>query len=439
MQSVQTIEQRTIRKISYRIIPYIFVLYIISFLDRVNIGYAALDMNKALGLTSTVMGLISGIFFIGYFLFEVPSNILMHRIGARIWIARILISWGIVVIITAWAQNATHMYILRFVLGLAEAGFFPGIILYITYWFRRKEQARAFALFMTALTVSNIIGAPLSTWIMDHIHWAGMPGWRWLFIIEGLPAVIFGIITYFYLTDRPEHANWLTEEEKQWLLTELRKEQEAKANRNTLSTKQVLANPRVWYLALVYFTLVTGLYGINFWMPTIIKSFSKLLTNTEVGLIAMLPYIAGAIAMIYWGRRSDRTGERRWHTAIPPFIGAIGLIGCGITTDPVISILMMSLATVGIFSFFGPFWSLPALFLSEAAAAVGIAVINSVGNLGGFLGPYAIGFLKTSTGKVEAGLYFLAALLLICFLLAAGMRSSRVTTDSGAESNRLSQ
>jgi MFS transporter, ACS family, tartrate transporter len=428
-----TLGERTMKKISKRIIPFIFILYIISFLDRVNIGYAALDMNKALGLTSSALGLISGIFFFGYFLFEIPSNILMHRIGARIWIARILISWGAVVIITAWAQNATHMYILRFLLGVAEAGFFPGIILYITYWFRAKEQARAFALFMTALAASNIIGAPLSTWIMDHVHWAGMPGWRWLFVIEGAPAIIFGIVTYFYLTDRPELATWLTDEEKNWLKTELAKEEQAKKQRKHDSMKEILVNPSIWRFALIYFTLVTGLYGVGFWMPSIIKAFSKFLTNTQVGFITMIPYILGGLAMIWWARKSDRTGERRMHTALPPILGAIGLIGCGMTTNPVISLIMMSLATVGIYSFFGPFWSLPALFLSESAAAVGIAFINSVGNLGGFLGPYALGYLKDATGKVQAGLFFLSLFLIICALLVFSIKKEQANVSESQE------
>lgn len=436
MDNVATsLEERTLRKVTMRIIPYIFLLYIVAFLDRVNLGYAALDMNKALGLTSEVFGLISGIFFLGYFIFELPSNILLHRIGARIWIARILISWGIVVIITAWAQNAAHLYILRFLLGVAEAGFFPGIILYITYWFRAKEQARSFALFMTALAVSSIIGAPVSTWIMDHIHWFGMPGWRWMFVLEGLPAIIMGVITFYYLTDRPDDAKWLTQEEKNWLKAELQKEHEAKLKVKQYTTKEVLTNPRVWHLSLIYFTLVLGLYGIGFWMPQIIKAFSKLLTNTQVGLLTMIPYIVAGIAMILWARRSDRTGERRIHAAIPPVVGALGLIGAGMTTDPVISIIFMSVATMGIYSFFGPFWSLPALFLSESAAAVGIALINSIGNLGGFVGPYVLGMLKDVTGTVKAGLFFLSASLVISSLLVLAMRKEHASEPSDKSSD----
>ncbi|KAB2328316.1 MFS transporter [Cytobacillus depressus] len=424
------LEERTLKKVSRRIIPYIFVLYIIAFLDRVNIGYAALDMNKALGLTATAMGLISGIFFISYFLFEVPSNMLMHRIGARKWIGRIMISWGIVVIITAWVQNANHLYILRFILGVAEAGFFPGVILYITYWFRGKERARAVALFMAALPVSNIIGAPLSTWIMDNINWAGMEGWRWMFILEGIPAVILGIVTIFYLTDRPDQAKWLTKEEKEWLISELENENKRKTSNNNHKLKDIFASTRVWRLSFIYLTLVTGLYGIGFWMPTIIKGFSDILSNSQVGLIAMIPYILGGIGMVLWARNSDRTGERKMHAALPPLIGAIGLFGCGLTTNPVVSIVMMSIVTVGIYSIFGPFWAIPSLFLSEYEAAVGIALISSIGNLGGFIGPYVIGYVKDATGSVEMGLYFLSLVLFICFLLVFTIKKEHVTSPS---------
>ncbi|MHB1653082.1 MAG: MFS transporter [Desulfitobacteriaceae bacterium] len=428
MVETKSLGERTLRKVTYRILPFIFVLYIVAFLDRVNLGYAALTMNKALALSSSVFGLISGIFFLGYFIFEVPSNILMHRIGARVWIARILVSWGIVVIITAWVSNATHLYILRFLLGVAEAGFFPGIILYMTYWFPAKNQARAFALFMTALAVSNIIGAPVSTWILGF-NALGLAGWRWLFILEGAPAVIMGIVTIFYLTDRPEKANWLDKEEKEWLLAELKKEKGDKLQTKHLSTRQVMLNPRVWHLSFIYLSLVVGLYGIGFWLPQIIKAFSKVLTNQQVGFITMIPYIVGGIAMIIVARHSDSTGERRYHTAIPPLIGAFALIGSGLTSNPYVSIIMLSIATAGIYSFFGSFWSLPPMFLTGEAAAVGIAVINSVGNLGGFIGPYVLGALKDVTGSMTTGLYFLSACLVATTLLVLAIRKEHTVTD----------
>ncbi|KAB2328341.1 MFS transporter [Cytobacillus depressus] len=419
-----SIGERTSRKVFWRVIPFIFLLYIVAFLDRVNLGYAALDMNKDLAIASSTFGLVSGIFFFGYFLFEVPSNIVLHRVGARKWIARIILSWGLVVILTAWVQNTTHLYILRFLLGVAEAGFFPGVILYITYWFRAKDQAKAVALFMTALAASNIIGAPLSTWIMDNIQWAGMQGWRWMFILEGIPAVVLGIVTYFYLTDRPEEAKWLSTEEKTWLIEEIKRENEEKAGIKRYTTREVLANPRVWRLSFIYFSLVIGLYGIGFWMPTIVKSLSSTLSNTQVGLITMLPYIAGGIFMIWWAKRSDRTGERKWHTGLPPILGAIGLIGAGMTTNPYLSVFMMCIAVIGIYSFFGPFWALPALFLAEASAAVGIALINSIGNLGGFVGPYLLGYLNEVTGEMKFGLFFLSLCLVITSLLVLTTRKN---------------
>ncbi len=420
--------QLTLRKVSRHIIPFIFVLYIIAFLDRVNLGYAALTMNKELGLSSAVFGLISGIFFLGYFIFEVPSNILMHRIGARVWIARIMISWGIVVIVTAWVSNATHLYILRFLLGVAEAGFFPGIILYITYWFPAKQQARAFAFFMTALAASNIIGAPISTWILGF-NALGLHGWRWLFILEGSPAILFGIITLIFMTDRPEKAHWLSSEEKNWLIAELESEQKAKPQVKQLSKLQVFVNPRVWHLSAIYLTLVVGLYGIGFWLPQIVKAFSKTGSNQMVGFITMIPYVVGGISMVLVARHSDKTGERRYHTAIPPLIGAAALIGAGMTTNPYVSVAMLSIATAGIYSFFGSFWSLPPMFLAEEAAAVGIAVINSIGNLGGFVGPYALGALKGATGSMTSGLYFLSGSLIATTLLVLAIRKEHVSVS----------
>lgn len=427
-----SVEEQTVRKITKRILPFIFVLFIIAYLDRVNLGYAALEMNKDLAITSEAFGLLAGIFFCGYVLFEVPSNILLHKFGAGKWLARIMVSWGIIVVLMGFVENATHLYILRFLLGVAEAGFFPGIILYITYWFRSKDQAKAFAVFYTALPVSNIIGAPLSTWIMDSIHWFGWEGWRWMFVLEGLPAVLLGVITFFYLTDRPKQANWLTKEEKEWLETELERERQLKGHHEGHSILKVLRNGRVWLLAMVYIMINIGLYGIGFWMPQIIKGFSQQMTSTQVGLLTMIPYIFAGVAMIIWARHSDKTGERRWHAAIPPIIGAIGLSGCAMASDPVISLVYLSVTTIGLFSFFAPFWSIPNRFLTEASAAVGIAVINSIGNFGGFLGPYLMGYTKQLTGNLSSGLFFLSGALILCTILLLSFRQEKLRPDDNS-------
>lgn len=425
-----SLEKRTTRKVTRRIVPFIMMLYIIAFIDRANLGYAALDMNEALALTSQMFGVASGIFFISYFMFEVPSNIMLEKFGARKWIARILLTWGIAVVLTGFIQNVTHLYVLRFVLGALEAGFFPGIILYLTYWFRAKERAKTIAMFMTAIAVSYIIGAPLSTWIMDNINWMGMDGWRWMFILEGIPAVILGIVTLFYLTDRPEQAKWLTSDERNWLMKELKHEKEEKAKaefgQKQHGHKKTLTNPKVLYLAVIYFTFNIGLYGIGFWLPQIIKSLSSVLSNTQVGLLTMIPYIAGAIAMNIWSRRSDRSGERRIHAALPLIVGSLALFASGMTSDPVISIAFMCVAVAGMYSFYGPFWSLATQFLSTSAAAVGIAAINSIGNLSGFAGPYGIGMIQEATGSVSFALFFLSAALLVASVLLFAMRKDQL-------------
>ncbi|WP_339210900.1 MFS transporter [Aeribacillus sp. FSL K6-8210] len=422
MNDAVSLEKQTVRKVTRRIIPFVFFLYIISYLDRANIGYAALEMNDALGLTSQVFGLATGIFFIGYFLFEVPSNILMEKFGARVWIARILITWGIISMATGFVQEASHLYIIRFLLGVAEAGFFPGIVLYLTYWFRAKDHAKTIAMLMSAIPVSYIIGAPLSTWIMDNIHWFNVEGWRWMFLIEGAPAVIFGIVTLFYLADKPEDAKWLTEEEKNWLIAELEKERVKEADGKKGSAKhsghiEALRDAKVWYFAIIYFVYIAGTLGVSYWMPQIIDGMSASLSNTQIGLIATIPYIVATIAMNWWSARSDRKGERWLHAALPLLVGAITLIGAGVTLQPVLGMLFITLSLTGMYCYKGPFWALPTTMLNPAQAAVGIAVVNSIGNLGGFIGPYAVGALKDLTGGTSAGLYFLSGLLVFAFFM----------------------
>ena len=418
MVSGDGIGERTVGKVSRRLLPFLFILYVVAFLDRVNFGYAALDMNSALGISPELFGLLSGIFFIGYLLFEVPGNMILQRIGARVWISRIMISWGIVVIVTAAASSAAELFVLRFLLGVAEAGFFPGIILYITCWFRREDLARAVALFMTALAISSIIGAPVSTWILDNVHWFGIAGWRWLFVLEGLPALVLGVVTWFWLTDRPEEAAWLAPEEREWLSREIRKEA-AEPGGESPGFWKIIRDLRVWHLGIVYSLMTIGLYGLGFWMPQIIRSLNPSFSNVEIGLVMTLPFIAALFAMLAWSAHSDRTGERVWHTGLPPFIGGIALVVAGIVQDPLVAFLMLVIATAGIYCFFGPFWTMPAMFLAGAGAAVGFAIINSIGNAGGFIGPSLLGLVTQATGSVSMGLIVIGGCLILCGILAA--------------------
>jgi ACS family tartrate transporter-like MFS transporter len=424
MTGVGNIGERTVRKVGHRLLPFLFILYVVAFLDRVNFGYAALQMNSTLGISAELFGILSGIFFIGYLLFEVPGNMILQRIGARIWISRIIFSWGIVVIITAAVSSASEIFVLRFLLGVAEAGFFPGIILYITCWFRKEDLARAVALFMTALAVSNIIGAPVSTWILDNIHWFGIAGWRWLFVLEGLPALVLGVVTLYWLTDKPEEAAWLAPEERDWLSREIQKEAIQRGGEAS-GFWSIIRDPRVWHLGIVYCLMTIGLYGLGFWMPQIIHSLNPSFSNVEIGLVMTIPFIAALLAMLAWSAHSDRTGERIWHTGLPPFIGGIALVIAGLVADPLTAFLMLVIATVGIYCFFGPFWTIPAMFLAEAGAAVGFAVINSIGNIGGFIGPSLVGVATQATGSVSMGLVAIGGSLILCGILAAGFMRYR--------------
>jgi ACS family tartrate transporter-like MFS transporter len=415
-------ERALVHKITWRIIPFVFILYVISYLDRANIGYAALQMNRELALSSEAFGLISGIFFIGYFAFEVPSNIALNRFGARVWIARILLTWGVISFACGFVQNATQLYALRFLLGVAEAGFFPGIIVYLTYWFRQKELATTVALFTAAIPVSYIIGAPLSTWIMDNVAWLGWSGWRWMLMLEAAPAVLGGIVCLLYLPDRPQDAGWLTPAEKRWLLSEQDKDRKTRPAAAHLGLRQTLGNPRVLYLSFIYFVYQCGSLGTGYWMPQIIKSFSSRLTHTEIGLIAMIPYLFATIVMIAWSRRSDRRAERRRHAALPLGVAACAMLATGLVAAPVPAIAMISLALAGLYAFKSPFWALPTLFLSRESASVSIAVINSIGNLGGFVGPFFIGYVKDATHSATTGLMLLAALVCVAFLMTLFIR-----------------
>jgi ACS family tartrate transporter-like MFS transporter len=418
------IEATILRKLRTHIIPFVFVLFVIAYIDRINIGFAALTMNRQLAVSSQQYGFLAGIFFLGYFVFEIPSNLLLHKIGARVWIARILVSWGILAILTGFVQTVFHLYVLRFLLGVAEAGFFPGILLYLTYWFRRKQLAHAAALFIAAAPVASIFGAPLSGVMLDHIHWLGLSSWRWLLILEGIPAVAGGILVYYLLPERPTEARFLTADEKGLIMEELSQEQRQKLNATRITAAQALRHGRVWHLTAAYFAAMVANYSMIFWMPQHVKTLSAQYSNTKVGMFVMIPYIIGLTAMILVARSSDARLERRYHAAIPAIIAAISLIwlGASTTSSALFRVLLWSLVAFGIYSLLGPFWSLPNEFLTGFSAAAGIALINSFGNLGGFLGPYAIGAINRRTGSFRGGLVFAGFSLLTSAVLILALR-----------------
>jgi MFS transporter, ACS family, tartrate transporter len=415
---VISVEKRTIHNIRTRILPLIFVLYVVAFIDRINIGFAALTMNRELAITSHQFGIIAGIFFVGYVIFEIPSNLLLHKFGARIWIARILVTWGIIATLTGFVQNVHQLYFTRFLLGVAEAGFFPGIVLYLTYWFRQREQAQAIAFFMTGLPMASILGAPASGIILDHVHWLGLSSWRWLLILEGLPAIACGILTYFLLPSRPAEATFLTRDERDWITSELRREEQQKLEKQSVSAVQALTSGRVWHLALTALAWDIGLYWMSFWMPQTVKSLSAMYSNTGVGFLVMIPQLVGLMGMILVSRSSDRKLERRYHAAIPAMVGGVALLLLATASSPVFSIAILSLMSAGIYSVIAPLLSTPSEFLTGISAASGIALINSVANIGAFAGPYAIGVINERTGGLKGGMVFAGVSLLVSAALA---------------------
>ena len=397
-------EARTIHKLRMRIIPFVFVLYVISFLDRINISFAALTMNQELVITSKQFGWVAGIFFFGYFLFEIPSNLMLHKIGARIWIACILITWGFLATLTGLVHSVHQLYAVRFLLGLAEAGYFPGIALYLTYWFRQRDQAQAIALFLAGIPVTSILGSPVSGFLLDHVHWLNISSWRWLLILEGFPAVVGGVLTYFLLPSWPSEAKFLNQEEKNWIAGELAREEQEKLASHNITAGRALLNKRVWHLGFIGFTLNTAMYGMNFWMPQLVKLLSSGISNSRIGILVMLPHLVGLPVMVAVSRSSDRKQERRFHAAIPAILAGIALASLGLTHSVYPTILLLTLAALGIYSVYGPFYSLPGDFLAGFAAASGIALVSSVANLGGFAGPYVIGWISQKTGTLYGGL-----------------------------------
>lgn len=402
-------------KVTWRLIPFLFLCYVFAYLDRVNVGFAKLQMLSDLKFSETMYGLGAGIFFIGYFLMEVPSNLALHRFGARKWIARIMISWGIISAAMVFVTTPTMFYILRFLLGIAEAGFFPGIILYLTYWYPSSRRSKITALFMTGIPIAGVVGGPLSGWILERFdNVNGMHGWQWLFVLEAIPSIVAGVVTFFYLVDKIGDAKWLNKEEKALLERRIAEEQ---GRIEVRDAGGAFKNSRVWVLCAGYFGIIMGLYGISFWLPTLIKA-SGVSGALDVGLLTMIPYGVAAIGMVMIGRSSDKTKERRWHVAVPAMIGALGLVvSTFVPHQPVFAVASLTLATVGILGALCQFWTIPPAFMGGAAAAAGIAIINSVGNLAGFVSPYLVGWIKDATKSTDIGLYCVAVSLVAAALI----------------------
>jgi MFS transporter, ACS family, tartrate transporter len=419
-----TMEKTVLGKVTWRLIPFLFLLYVFNYLDRVNVSIAALTMKADLGLSDVLYGLGAGVFFLGYVLFEVPSNLILERVGARFWITRIMLTWGIISSAMLYVRSPAMFAVLRFLLGVAEAGFFPGIVLYLSYWFPAAERAKAISRFMVAIPVSAVLGGPLSGALLKLNGVAGLKGWQWIFLVEGLPSVLLGIVTLFYLTDRPEQARWLLPAEREWLAARLRREQADREWHPHFTLWQAFAQPRILLLCAIDLPYAVSLYGLNFWMPLILKSRSGW-SDPVVSSVGMIPSLAAAVGMLIVAAHSDRTGEGRRHLAGGAGVGAIGLAASAWVHSPVLTLVTFSVALIGLLSMVGPFWALSTCVMSGAAAAGAIAFINSVGNLGGFLGPALIGSFRESTGGPGAGFSLMAAGMLSAGALALLVRDRR--------------
>jgi len=406
--------ETTLRKVRRRLMPLIVLLYFVAYLDRNNVGFAKLGMQGDIGITEAAYGLGAGIFFLGYALLEIPSNGGMYRFGARKWIARILISWGIFATAMFLVNGEATFYVIRFLLGAAEAGFFPAILFYLTLWFPAAQRVTVLGIFILAQPISNALGAPVSGMLLNLEGVAGLHGWQWLYILEGIPAIVLGIITPFVMTDRPEHAKWLRPEEREWLSTTMSEELAHKQKAGKHNFLAGLKDPRTIAYSALYFGLVCGIYGLGLWLPTIVKALGKF-DSTQVGFIVFIPYAIAAVFVYFWSKRSDRTGNRVWHASMSMVLAAVGLLGAGflLPVNAVLAMVFLTLAAMGIYSAIAPFLAMPSAALTGAAAAAGLAMVNSLGNLGGFVAPYIVGILKDATGNSQTGLVFLAACLAI--------------------------
>jgi len=420
--------RRTIGAVTWRLVPFLLLLYIVAWLDRVNVSFAALQMNDALGFSASIYGFGAGVFFVGYALCEIPSNLILARVGARRWIARIMLTWGVLAVAMMFVRTASSFYLLRFLLGIAEAGFLPGIIYYLSHWFPAEQRARAVSMFMIGIPLAIVVGGPVAGVLLGMDGLMGLAGWQWLFLLEGAPAIVLGVVVWLLLPDSPSDARWLTDEQRGWLKTRIEAEQATATSRHAVGLKQALLHPTVWLLALIMFACQTGSYGLSLWVPQIIKGLSGL-NNFEVGLVSALPYFAAAIGMVLIGMSSDRTGERFFHIAVPSMVAAIGFTASAYLTSPIPAMLALTIAAIGDLGSRGPFWSLPGRFLASNASAAGIALINTVGSIGGFVGPYAVGLVKDATGSYAGGLLMLAALLVVGAIATLWMRSSPVLAE----------
>ncbi|NWB91227.1 MFS transporter [Pseudomonas agarici] len=397
------------RKVMLRLIPFLFLCYVCSYLNRINVSFAKLQMAQHLAWSDAVYGLGAGMFFIGYFAFEIPSNIIMYKVGARRWLARIMVTWGVISAAMMFVSTPTQFYVMRFLLGVAEAGFFPAILLYISQWFPSSRGAKVTALFMAAIPMSGVIGAPLSGWIMHSLSGVqNLAGWQWLFILEGLPTIIVGVFAYFYLTDRIEDARWLDEEEKKVLSHNINKESSGKPLHRMMDG---LKDPKIWLLSFIYLFFTMGLYGVSFWLPTLIQA-SGVTDSMHLGLLTAIPYACAVVSMILVGRSSDRLKERRWHLAVPGVLAAVGfLISAAFQSDILISLPALCLATMGVMTTISQFWTLPPAILTGAAAATGIALANSIGSASGFISPFIMGTINAATHNTSAGIIMLSVVL----------------------------